>query len=372
VTARLSVLLGAGGVGKTTLAAGHAIALARAGGRVGLLGIDPARRLQGALGVTLGDVEAAVALPGPGAGELHAALLSPADCMRRWSAEACPDPEARARLFANPFFVALADRLATSTDVLAAVRIAEWAERDPALTDLVVDTAPGLNAVEFLRRPESLTAFLEGRLVGWLRAIGRGGGGGAFGAVLRGVARRTLGGIARIAGTRVILELADLLSLIEGVLEQMLARLERAQRTLRDPSTEILLVAAVRDDAAHVAEQLAAALGAVGLRPRATVVNRALPPALDAELAAIPPAAIPPEAAAVVRYARAQAAMERRVIAAVAPLGPVAVVPSVRGLDEDGRLDALALLGERLAGALASPAIAHVGGWGPGPMRGRT
>ena len=60
MTARLHVLLGAGGVGKTTLAAGYAVALARAGGRVGLLGIDPARRLSGALGLTLADREVVV------------------------------------------------------------------------------------------------------------------------------------------------------------------------------------------------------------------------------------------------------------------------------------------------------------------------
>ena len=85
MSARLHVLLGAGGVGKTTLAAGFALSLARAGSRVGLLGIDPARRLQSALGVTLQDR----AMPVSGwqdprslareTGSLHAALLlSPA------------------------------------------------------------------------------------------------------------------------------------------------------------------------------------------------------------------------------------------------------------------------------------------------------
>lgn len=347
---RLHVLLGAGGVGKTTLAAGYALALGRAGGRVGLLGIDPARRLQGALGLTLQDLEAPV--PGAG-GHLHAALLRPDESLRRWAAEACPEEEARARLLANPFFLALADRLAASADLLAAIRVAEWAERDPRLTNLVVDTAPGLNALEFLRRPRMLAAFLEGRLVKWLRVLARAPRSGALGGVVRGGARRALSGLVRIGGSGMLLELADFLSLVEGMLERMLERLAHVQRWLADPSTEILLVTAVRDDAALTARLLAEALAEVGLSPTATVVNRALPATLAAELASVE---VPAEAAGLVRIALAHDAMQRRLIEAVGPLAPrVAVVRSVMGLDEGGRLDALAALGERLREAMGEP-----------------
>ena len=114
MSARLHVLVGSGGVGKTTLSAGYALALASRGRRVGLLGIDPARRLQGALGLTLTDLEARV----PVEGELRAALLRPADCLRRWAKEACTDDAARARLEGNAFFLAMADRLAGATDIL--------------------------------------------------------------------------------------------------------------------------------------------------------------------------------------------------------------------------------------------------------------
>ena len=111
---------------------------------------------------------------------------------------------------------------------------------------------------------------------------------------------------------------------------------------------------AVRSDAAHVAAEIAEALSALSLAPRAAVVNRAVPEALADELAALPAGAIPAEAAGVVRYARAYVAVQRRVIDAVAPLAPrVVVVPSLRGLAEGGRLDALATLGERLRRGIA-------------------
>jgi anion-transporting ArsA/GET3 family ATPase len=345
-TPRLHVLLGAGGVGKTTLAAGYALALARSGRRVGLLGIDPSRRLQGALGLELPELEVLV----PGVGELHAALLRPEDSMRRWAADACPDPDLRTRLLANKFFLALADRLAAATDLLAAARIAEWAERDPALTDLVVDTAPGLNAIEFLRKPQSLAAFLEGGLVRWLRWLARSG---TKNGLFKGAARRVIGGLDRLGGTPMLLELAEFLSLVEELLARMLDRVTKAQAWISSPSTELLLIAAVRDDAAHTAGELAKALGELNLSARATVVNRALPQELGPELERLDDASLAPDALPFVRYARGYSRMQQRVISEVTPLArTVAVIPAWRGLDEDTRLDALSALGERLLGQL--------------------
>lgn len=367
---RLHVLLGAGGVGKTTLAAGYALALARAGGRVGLLGIDPARRLQSALGIALQDVAVRVALVNgslhapedESVGVLHAALLSPADCLRRWAAETCDDREELERLLGNTFFLALADRLAASADVLAAIRVAEWAESDPGLTDLVVDTAPGQNAIDFLRRPQALTAFLEGRLIRWLRAMAPSHHGGALAGMLRGGARRAVGGISRLGGTRLLLELAEFLSLVEAMLERMLVRLGHVQKWLADGSTEILLVTAVRDDAVTTAQKLAEALHGAGLSPRAVVLNRALPETLAAELSALvgteasaqPDATIAPEVV-LARYARTYIEMQRRVARAVRPLAPAfVVVPAARGLDEGDRIGALTAVGERLRAGLSA------------------
>jgi len=347
VSAKLHVLLGAGGVGKTTLAAGYALALARAGRRVGLLGIDPSRRLQGALGVELPDVEVAV----PGAGELRAALLRPEACMRRWAAETCDNPEERDKLLRNSFFLALADRLATATDLLAAVRVAEWAERDPELEDLIVDTAPGLDAIEFLRRPQRLTAFLEGRLVAWLRHLSTADRHGPLGDAVSGGARRVLGGLARIGGTLLLLDLADFVALAQGLFSQMLARVERMQRWLSSPETELLLVAAVRADSGRRAQQLADAMAAVGLAPSATVLNRAVTPELAGELASL--ASTPPDAAGLVRYARGYSEVQAKVSTALRPLAPRLVhVRAKPGLDAPERIDALAALGERLRQAL--------------------
>jgi hypothetical protein len=150
-----------------------------------------------------------------------------------------------------------------------------------------------------------------------------------------------------------LLELAEFVSLIQSVLTTMLERLERTRRWLRENSTEILIVTTVREDAAYSARQLAEALRRLGLAPRATIVNRALTSTLSAELGELDLTLLAPEPAAVVRYARAYAAMQSRVVDALTPLAPtLAVVPAARDLDEAGRLDAFTALGDQLRVAL--------------------
>ncbi len=340
MSARLHVLLGAGGVGKTTLAAGYALALARAGRRVGLLGIDPSRRLQGALGVELPDLDVDVPL----AAGLRAAVLRPEESMRRWAADTISDASARDRLLANTFFLALSDRLATATDLFAAARVAEWSERDPTLDDLVVDTAPGLDAIEFLRKPQRLTAFLEGSLVTWLRRAG----GASPGVVAQG-ARRVLGGLARIGGSKLVVELADLVTLAHDLFLQMLERVERTQRWLSAPETELLLVTTVREDAPYGARRIADALRAENLHPSAVVLNRAVLSEAMSELEALASRPLPAETHPFVRYAASYVAVQRAISEPLRELAPrMMLVPTCGGLDGHERADVLARLGDAL------------------------
>lgn len=346
MTPRLHVLLGSGGVGKTTLAAGYALALARDGRRVGLLGIDPSRRLQDALGVELADLDA----PVPGAGPLRAAIAQPHQAVLRWVAEVCTDPGALARVETNPFFAALGDRLATATDVLAAARIAEWAERDPSLTDLVVDTAPGVAAIDFLRSPRQIKAMAKGWMVRWLRAVARTGDG-RFRGVRRG-ARRLLDGMASLVGTRMIVDLAEFFAQVSAAMQRMLVRVERTESWLRSDATELLLVTSPHDTGGRGAAQIVDAVRGERLGLRAVIVNRTLPGELAAELAAIE---VPAGAEPLVGYARAYAAAQAQVLAAASAWAPIVVaLPSQPALVE-ARRSALVELGASLVRGL-SPA----------------
>src|SRR4051794_38737839 len=60
---RVVILLGAGGVGKTTTSIALALAAAGEGRKVALLSIDPAKRLAAALGIPLGSQLRRLELP---------------------------------------------------------------------------------------------------------------------------------------------------------------------------------------------------------------------------------------------------------------------------------------------------------------------
>jgi anion-transporting ArsA/GET3 family ATPase len=338
VTTHLTIILGPGGVGKTTLAAGLALAHAHAGSRAGLLGVDPARRLRSALG--LAELpEHGVAIPVAGTGALAVSLLDSGATLRRWIGEACPDERVRARVLADPFFRALADRLAELADAIGAARAAEWAERDPHLDELVLDTAPGTAALELLRRPEQLLAFAGGRMMHWLVRLARLGRGGR---VMRQVANVT-GGIA-------LHGLGELLDALDATLATLTARLERARRWLVDPRTSIVLISGVRDDAQRATRALAGELAKLALAPSLVVLDRVLPETL-AEWS--PPAHGPPEARAFVRAVMNRVRAQQRIhTELVRDHGRAIDIPEAIGLDGPDRLAVLAGLAEPLREAL--------------------
>ncbi|MGE5184040.1 MAG: hypothetical protein ACM31C_18345, partial [Acidobacteriota bacterium] len=259
----------------------------------------------------------------------------------------------------NAFFLALADRLATATDLFAAVRVAEWVEHDPDLDDLVVDTAPGISAIEFLRSPRQIEALVRGRLVRWLRDARLRG--------LRAGARRVLGGFASLAGARMVGDFVEFFALVgrpfdphsatlrvaarpggAGPFDRMLARVERTHAWLGSRDAELLLVTSPRDTAAAGAAQLVAALAREGLAPRAVIVNRTHPAELAGELAGV-------TATPVVAYARAVLAAQARVLAEVAAWPtPSVVLPSL----SLARRSALVELGAALARELGREPVA--------------
>jgi anion-transporting ArsA/GET3 family ATPase len=345
---RLHVLLGAGGVGKTTLAAGLALSLSRSGRRVGLLGIDPSFRLRQALG--LRDLpEQGVPVPGT---TLRAALLRPGDSLRRWAADELEDPAERQSLLANPFFLALADRMAGAADLIAAIRIAEWAERDPSLDDLVLDTAPGLHAVEALGKPERLSAVLDGRLLEWLHAAVKAQRARGLGGLFRVVARRTFSTLGKLTGAEAVTSLATFSLLVDRLAATLLERLARAGAWLHSGEAALLIVTAPRSGGDEAVARIEERLRAMGLAPRAAVLNRALPASLAQEV--LP--ARSEAAQSFARYLHGCALQQERLAAVLAGRGlPLLRVPAIEGLSQQGadRLSALASLGDGVRAQLA-------------------
>ena len=377
---RLTVFLGAGGVGKTTLSAGYAVALAEQGLKVGLMSIDPAKRLKSALGVEeLPELGCVIQLATSNdshadkknenksdkkkdsdnnkksEGQLIAALLLVGDSLKRWVKAEGLSQASEQRLLLNPLFRAITDKLATATDTFAAVRMAEWVELHPELDELIIDTAPGIHAIDFLSKPEKLISFLDSKLVEWLKWFvgGQEQKSGLWQKVVKVGARKVLDGLAQIGGQGFLINFGEFLILLDDVFLTMLKRLETARSWLRNSDTRFVLVSSVREDTAKVALELGESLKALHMKARVAVINRSFPEDLanDAGLAQILSSQTSGEATFFVNALKANIQTEAYVKNQLGPLSEELVcLPLMADLDgvQNLRLADLGSLGRHL------------------------
>ena len=160
---RTLLITGAGGVGKTTVAAAIAVRAARAGMRTLVVTVDPAKRLASALGVEdLGNE------PQPHEGEpnLWAAML---DATASWRAVAMrhAEPEVAARLADNEFFRAASEPFPASQSYAAADQAATFVQA-MAWDLVVVDTPPSGGGIDFFTSPAQMADLVGGRLLRWI------------------------------------------------------------------------------------------------------------------------------------------------------------------------------------------------------------
>jgi arsenite-transporting ATPase len=157
------LVTGAGGVGKTTVAAALAVNAARQGVRTLVVTVDPARRLASALGAAnLGDE------PQPHEDEpnLWAAML---DSAASWRAVPMrhADPEVATRLADNEFFQAASEHFPASQAYAAADQAATFVQAR-AWDMVIVDTPPSGGGIDFFTAPAQMADLVGGRLLRWI------------------------------------------------------------------------------------------------------------------------------------------------------------------------------------------------------------
>ncbi len=202
----LLVVVGSGGVGKTTLAAALGVQSARRGRDTLVMTFDPSLRLKDALGVSdeARDREVAVRLGGDAGGEagarLDASLLDARRTFDRLVERYAPDEAARRRILGNRFYQHLAGTLSGVLEYMAVERLFEVA-RDGRYAQLILDTPPTRQALDFLEAPSRIVGFLDSgalriALKDWFDADGHlkpASGLGALGRKLEGLLDRVVG-----------------------------------------------------------------------------------------------------------------------------------------------------------------------------------
>lgn len=273
----IAICCGAGGVGKTTIAAAVAtMAAVHHGGSVLVLTVDPAKRLADALGVgALGNNEREVpveAFASAGVrprGRLFAAML---DTKASWDdlvRHHAPDRAAAARILANPLYQELTQRFVASHDYVAMERLYELHERGDY--DLVVvDTPPSRSAIDFLEAPRRMAEFFSSRLLRWIVSPG--------GGRLASAASKPFAQVAdRVLGSAFLGDVTEFFLAFQSMHEGFVSRAEAVMRVLREPRTTFMVVSTLEPGPRQESELLVGELRRRGLDLGALVVNKVLP-----------------------------------------------------------------------------------------------
>ncbi len=281
---RVIVVIGAGGVGKTTSSVALAIHAARLGRKVALLSIDPAKRLAAALGIELGHELRPVVFPESAkiTGSLAAAMLDQKAVFDGMVRKHAPSPHIADRILRDPLYVAASTNLSGPLEYMALARLQELAES--AEWDLVIlDTPPDSHALDFLARPNVLSGFVENKVVSRLLKpvvlAGRAG----LGRVMA-LSEKLLGGITSVTGFGALRSFGEFVLLMQEVIDGFHRTGERVLEILKRNSTSFVLVAAPHKPAARAAAALSKELVQMGYKLDGIVFNRCLPEAVLADL----------------------------------------------------------------------------------------
>jgi len=268
---RVVVCCGAGGVGKTTMAAAMALRGAEYGRTVVVLTIDPARRLAQALGINdLGNSPQRVPLAPEVSGELHAMMLD----MRRTFDEMVIQYTGRERadaILANQFYQTVATSLAGTQEYMAMEKLGQLLSQDK--WDLVVvDTPPSRNALDFLDAPKRLGSFMDSRLWRLLLGPGRGIGRLVTGAV--GLAMRAL---STVLGSQMLSDAAAFVQSLDATFGGFREKADRTYELLKRRGTQFVVVSAAEPDALREASFFVDRLSEEHMPLAGLILNRTHP-----------------------------------------------------------------------------------------------
>jgi anion-transporting ArsA/GET3 family ATPase len=276
---RVVACVGAGGVGKTTLAAAIGLGAAKRGRRVLVLTIDPARRLADALGVgALGPEPQAIPralltrLGVPAEGQLSAMMLDMKRTFDELVMRFAPDAAARERIFANRIYQHVSDALAGSAEYSAMEKVYEMSAR-PEFDLVVLDTPPSAHALDFLEAPERLIGLLDSRIVQLFLHPALSAGRLGLRLFQRG-AHQAFALIERITGFGFLEDVSEFLLAFEGMSEGFRRRAEAVRRLLFGPETAFVLAATPSGESVAHARDLLARLEAHGAHVVGVVANR--------------------------------------------------------------------------------------------------
>ncbi len=275
------IVLGTGGVGKTTVTAALGIAGAEARLDTALITVDPARRLRDALGLKrLGGRPARLSRAHLTQAGLNPALKLSAmmlDVKGAWDMMAerfAPDAATRKRILENPFYERLTAEFA-GAEAFAALQQLYDLHESGGFELKIVDTPPAAHAFEFLEAPARFTRLLDSRAARWIFTPSLSAGRLAVKLASQ-AARFVLRELERFAGSRVLSSVSDFFAAAAESVDAVVDQLRKTETLMRSDAVRFVMVTTADADRLAQARELIEEMKADGLKLSAIVVNRFL------------------------------------------------------------------------------------------------
>lgn len=254
------VVVGRGGVGKTTVAAALGVRAAEQHNRrVLVVTVDPARRLADALGVNGLDGEAVLVPVGGVDGRLWVLMVEMSTAWDQLVRHCTPDVGTADDLLGNGLYRSLTTQFVASHDYVALDHLLLL--EDGRFDLIVVDTPPGNHAKDLFAAPGRLRQFFDSRLLRWLTT-------GVGGGVTR-LASRPFQVVARrLLGSDFLDRIGEFFMLFGRLRPRLVERIDAVEKLLASPAAAMVEIRAA--DSGNIPEP-------VSDRIDVLILNRLLP-----------------------------------------------------------------------------------------------
>lgn len=279
---RALVCVGAGGVGKTTVAAALALAAARSGKRTLCLTIDPARRLATSLGFPSFPHEAlrvreeflddhGIELKAPLTVMMLDARATFDGLIRKFSTS----PDEANKILEHRVYRHLSDNLAGTQAYMAMEKVLAVLN-DEQYDIVVLDTPPSARALDFFDAPRRMADILDSPATRTLSSAIVTGKKLQLNLVAAGL-RRAMKSLESLTGTTLITDVAELLASMNGLFGGFAHRASEVDRRLRTSEFGYVLVTTPLSQTLADARIMAREMGERGLQVHAVACNRVAP-----------------------------------------------------------------------------------------------
>lgn len=289
---RIVVCAGAGGVGKTTVAAAVALGFAQRGQRVLCITIDPAKRLADSLGIGAMISEEQTVSPTLFAqaglavsGSLTVLMLDTKRTFDDLVTRHASSPAVRDRILKNRIYEYVSTSLAGTQSYMAMEKVL-LVKQDPRFDVIVLDTPPTSNALDFLDAPDRLIEAIDSAAMRWLAQTFEKSGRFSLNLVARGVAM-VLKGIGKLTGQGFLEHLAEFVAELNELFGGFRERAATVAKAFRSPDLAYVLVTSAAPAAIDEVSFFSARLREQGMSPNAVVVNRLQPSPPSSDVAAL-------------------------------------------------------------------------------------